>query len=182
MGCCPPGYMGSTRIHGIHQDTWDFPSKNIGMGRHFLLQWIFPTQESNPCLLHCRQIFHHLYHLFFTSEPAERSWFTLQFKMTTLSAVGDQECGQGDRFIIHETQTSELYTCKGPCQDPSTSSHGHMLCKIYISEMLWPQSWLRPLDLFLDFTTISILGARMTMGIWGSQLGKLGLAIPLVWA
>ena len=26
------------------------------MGRHFLLQGIFLTQGSNPCLLHCRQI------------------------------------------------------------------------------------------------------------------------------
>ena len=30
---------------------WDFPDKNTGVGCHFLLQGIFPTQESNPCLL-----------------------------------------------------------------------------------------------------------------------------------
>ena len=30
---------------------WDFPCKNIGVGCHFLLQGIFPTQGSNPCLL-----------------------------------------------------------------------------------------------------------------------------------
>ena len=29
------------------------------MGCHFLLQGIFPTQESNPCLLHCRWILYH---------------------------------------------------------------------------------------------------------------------------
>jgi len=29
-----------------------FPSKNNEMGCHFLLQGIFPTQKSNPCLLH----------------------------------------------------------------------------------------------------------------------------------
>ena len=34
---------------------WDFPGKNTGAGCHFLLQGIFPTQESNPGLLHCRQ-------------------------------------------------------------------------------------------------------------------------------
>ena len=27
---------------------WDFPGKNTEVGRHFLLQGIFPTQESNP--------------------------------------------------------------------------------------------------------------------------------------
>ena len=38
---------------------WDFPGKNTGVGCHFLLQDIFPTQGHNPCLLHllhCRQI------------------------------------------------------------------------------------------------------------------------------
>ena len=33
-----------------------FSSKNTGLGCHFLLQGIFPTQESNLGLLHCRQI------------------------------------------------------------------------------------------------------------------------------
>ena len=34
---------------------WIFPGKNTRVGCHFLLQGIFPTQESNPgllCLLH----------------------------------------------------------------------------------------------------------------------------------
>jgi len=30
---------------------WDFPGKNAGMGCHFLLQEIFPTQGQNPRLL-----------------------------------------------------------------------------------------------------------------------------------
>ena len=34
---------------------WDSPGKNTGVGCHFLLQGIFPTQESNPGLPHCRQ-------------------------------------------------------------------------------------------------------------------------------
>ena len=31
---------------------WTFPGKNPGVGCHFLLQGIFLTQGSNPCLLH----------------------------------------------------------------------------------------------------------------------------------
>ena len=41
---------------------WDFPGKNTGVGCHFLLQGIFPTQASNPHLLHLlhwRQIRYH---------------------------------------------------------------------------------------------------------------------------
>ena len=30
----------------------DFPGKNTGVGCHFFLPRIFPTQGSNPCLLH----------------------------------------------------------------------------------------------------------------------------------
>ena len=35
-------------------------SKNTGVGSLSLLQGIFPTQESNRGLLHCRQIFYQL--------------------------------------------------------------------------------------------------------------------------
>ena len=38
---------------------WDSPGKNIGVCCHALLQGIFPTQGSNPCLLLCRQILCH---------------------------------------------------------------------------------------------------------------------------
>ena len=41
---------------------WDFPGKNTGVGCHFLLQEIFPTQGLNPGLLHCRQMLYHLSH------------------------------------------------------------------------------------------------------------------------
>ena len=75
MDCSPPGSC----VHGISQARilqwgaipfsrgsfpphelwparllcpWDFPGKNAGVGCHFLLQGIFPTQRFNPCLLH----------------------------------------------------------------------------------------------------------------------------------
>ena len=38
------------------------PGKNTGVGCHFLLQGIFPTQGLDPGLLHCRQILYHLSH------------------------------------------------------------------------------------------------------------------------
>jgi len=39
---------------------WDFPSKNMGVGCHSLLQGILLIQELNPGLPHCRQILDHL--------------------------------------------------------------------------------------------------------------------------
>ena len=50
----------ATRVHVI--SPWYFPVKNTGMDCHFPLQGIFLTQESNPNLLHCRQILYFLSH------------------------------------------------------------------------------------------------------------------------
>ena len=45
---------------------WDSPGKNTGVGCHALLQGIFLTQESNPGLLHYRDI---LYGLSYEGSP-----------------------------------------------------------------------------------------------------------------
>ena len=52
MDCSPPG----SSLHG------DSPGKNTGVGCHALLQGIFPTQGSNPGLLHWRRILYWLSH------------------------------------------------------------------------------------------------------------------------
>ena len=52
MDCSSPG----SRVHG------DSPGNNTGVGCHSLLQGIFPTQGSNPGLLHCRLILYHPSH------------------------------------------------------------------------------------------------------------------------
>ena len=41
---------------------WDFQGKSTGVCCHFLLQGIFPTQESNWGLSHCRQMLYRLNH------------------------------------------------------------------------------------------------------------------------
>ena len=43
---------------------WNSPGMTTGVGCHFLLQGIFPTQGSNSDLPHCRQIHYCLNHLF----------------------------------------------------------------------------------------------------------------------
>ena len=52
MGC----NLSGSPVHGI------FPGKGAGVDCHFLLQWIFLTQESNPGLLHCGQTLYRLSH------------------------------------------------------------------------------------------------------------------------
>ena len=58
MDCSLPRFS----VHGI------FPGKNTGVGCHFLLQRIFPTQRSNPGLLHYRQM---LYCLSYQGSPTQ---------------------------------------------------------------------------------------------------------------
>ena len=41
---------------------WNSPGQNTGLGSLSLLQGIFPTQRSNPGLLHCRLILYQLIH------------------------------------------------------------------------------------------------------------------------
>ena len=56
----------SLRPHGLQPTRllrpWDFPGNSTGVDCHFLLQWIFPTQGSNPGLPHCRQTLYRLSH------------------------------------------------------------------------------------------------------------------------
>ena len=46
VDCFPPGSF-------VHEDS---PGKNTGVDCHAFLQGIFPTQGSNPRLLHCRRL------------------------------------------------------------------------------------------------------------------------------
>ena len=48
-------------VHGLYS-LWNSPGQNTGVVSLSLLQGIFPTQGSNPCLPHCRQIFYQLSH------------------------------------------------------------------------------------------------------------------------
>ena len=55
----------------LHQasPSMGFSGKSSGVGCHFLLQGIFPTQGSNPGLPHCRQTLYHLSHKGSTITP-----------------------------------------------------------------------------------------------------------------
>ena len=52
------------------------PGQNTGVGSHSLLQGIFPTQVSNPGLLHCRQIVHQQSH---QGSPRILEWVAYPF-------------------------------------------------------------------------------------------------------
>ena len=67
MYCSPPG----SSVHG------DSPGKNPGVGCHFLLQGIFPTQGSKLGVPHCRQTLYPLSHQGspYTANCSWKRWF-----------------------------------------------------------------------------------------------------------
>ena len=48
----------TVQLHGLYRllHPWDSPGEHTGVGCHDFLQGTFPTQGSNPGLLHCRRI------------------------------------------------------------------------------------------------------------------------------
>ena len=65
----------SLQPHGLHS-PWNSPAQNTGVGSLSLLQGIFPTQGSNPGLLHWRQI---LYQLSHKGSPRILEWVAYPF-------------------------------------------------------------------------------------------------------
>ena len=67
MGVCAQllSHVGLLVTHGLYPARllcpWNFLGKNTGVGCHFLLYGIFPTQGSNPLCVSCmgRQILYH---------------------------------------------------------------------------------------------------------------------------
>ena len=75
--------------HGLQTSRLLCPSnslgKSTGLGCHALLQSIFPTQGSNPGLLHCRQIFLH----WATREGPNKAYCLLLHIMNGMSVLVD---------------------------------------------------------------------------------------------
>ena len=75
------------RPHGLQPNRllspWNFPGKSTGMGYHFLLQGIFPTQGWNPGLPHCSQPLYHLSQIFGDFPDI----FVLNFRLLLLGSL-----------------------------------------------------------------------------------------------
>ena len=72
---------------------WEFPGKDTEVDCHFLLQGIFLTQESNPGLLHYRQI---LYRLSYEGSP--------RVSVATIKKSTSNKCWRGcgeKRILLH---------------------------------------------------------------------------------
>ena len=90
---------------------WNSPSKNTGVGRHFLLQGIFPTQGSNSGLLHCRRFF-----TTWASREAVNSqmWNNLSMKLNSLLDYNSKNKISISESIVISINEGEWTNC--PCR------------------------------------------------------------------
>ena len=88
----------SLRPHGLY-GPWNSPGQKTGVGSLSLLQGIFPTQGSNPGLLHCRQI---VYHLSPQGSPRILEWVAYPVSSGSFGPRNQTgvSCTAGGLFII----------------------------------------------------------------------------------
>ena len=84
----------SLRPHGLYS-PWNSPGQNTGVGSLPLLQGIFPAQESNQGLLHCRWI---LYQLSHQGSPNMPKWPILWWPvLNSIRGVHNNNCNTAYR-------------------------------------------------------------------------------------
>ena len=93
----------SLRPRGLYNPC-NSPGQNTGVGRLCLLQGIFPTQELNPGLMHCRQILYQLSHKW---NPRILKWVAYPFFPIQGSNRGLLHCRQILYQLNYEGSPSE---------------------------------------------------------------------------
>ena len=105
---------------------WNSPGQNTGVGSLSLLQGIFPTQESKPGLLHCRQI---LYQLSYQGSPGGKESL-LYFRCWQLGGGGRGQTSV-QRQIPHHWPPSGTRVLNGGGGGSMQKQHSQ----------LWQSSW-----------------------------------------
>ena len=110
--------------HGLYS-PWNSPGQNTGVGSHSLLQGIFPTQGSNPGLLHCRWI---LYQLSHQGSPRILEWVTYPFssRFSWPRIQTRVSCIAGGFFTNWATRKPHNLVGSGSTYIPQSSPH---LCR-----------------------------------------------------
>ena len=106
----------SLRPHGLYS-PWTSPGQNSGVGRLSLLQGIFPTQGSNPGLLHCSRI---LYQMSHQGSPMFLSLCFLSFVMGTITLPNG--------IIVKINKTGTWHRAAALKMLPVTTCHSRWSC------------------------------------------------------
>ena len=116
MDCCLRG-------SSVYEDS---PGENTRMDCHAFLQGIFPTQGLNPCLLHCRWIFHHwggfIGGPIFSWAPKSLQMVTAAMKLKDVFSLEESYDKPGE----HIKKQRCSFTYKGPYHQSYGFSSSHI--------------------------------------------------------
>ena len=112
---------------------WDFPGKNTGVGCHFLLQGIFPTQGLNLCLLHWQA------DTFTTAPPGKQTSIYLhnppEASTIVIPTLQPREVRlRGLRILLRWQLVDILWIQSHDCLCPNVLQHLSDMC--YVPSML----------------------------------------------
>ena len=148
----------SLRPHGLQPTRlfcpWDFPSKSTEVGCHFLLQGIFPTQGSNPGLLHCSQM------LLLSEPPGKSTQWKLLFQN-----IFEKSLMLSIEITLLFRQTPALYPVSWVAQWSGKESACQ--CKnhrfdLWVRKIPWRRNW-QPIPVFLPGKSYR---QRSLVGYW----------------
>ena len=113
------------RCHGLQPArllcSWNSPGKDTRVGIHYLLQGVFPTQGSNPGLLHCRRT-------------------VLLDSLTLMSCFSDFNMSLRNPIKSNDfSLTRENILTKMPWRNTLLISEGRRGCRQSCACRLWPR-------------------------------------------
>ena len=121
---------------------WNSPGHNTGVGSHSFLQGIFPTQELNPGLAHCRWI---LYQPSHQGSPRTLEWVAYPFS---------SGFSRPRNWTEVSCSASGFFTCRA-----TREVHINQLCfcffffnfifKLYIIVLVLPNIKMNPLQVYM---------------------------------
>ena len=140
---------GSLWPHGLYPTRllcpWDSPGKIPGVGGHFLLQRIFPTQGSNAGLPHCRQV---LYCLSHQGSPRLGDFTDAGSLMHPSSRMGGWlgEMVRGGLTLLPHVPSSSFCEAQLACSPSSVSRekeiHKCFFKVLHVLCFLWSCDWV----------------------------------------
>ena len=141
------------------------------MGSHSLLQGIFPTQGSNPCLPHCRQTLYHLSHqeshyIYQIKVEETQSIFTLCYRFLLRNEPFPDTCRLS--IILWSSQLSPTLLAPGTSFMGDNFFHGPGLRRL-----VW--GWFKSITFIVQFFYYYYIRSTSDYRApW--RLGTLGLA------
>ena len=123
--------------HGLYS-PWNSPGQNTGVGSLSLLQQIFPTQESNLGLLHCRWI---LYQQSYQGSPHTKPILqqSAEYLIYYIECYTKIRASLVAQMVKNPPAVQETWIQSLGCEDCPGGGHGNSLQYSYLENLRGPR-------------------------------------------